>query len=139
MCTLAHPKVEFSNDQNNRIHIWQKNNSRQYFIIEGSTSFVKILCDGNTKSGSLFKVNHLIQIFSTLFKGNNLFTTSKKNLLMKVFWGSSPFLYDDILPKTYIMKPRMTTFQSLEHCFLETFQDESLHFCENCLKYIVAT
>ncbi len=113
--------------------------SRQYFIIEGSTSVVKILCDGNTKSGSFFKANHLIQIFFTLFKGSNLFTTSTKKLLMKVFWGSSPFPYDDILPKTYGMKPRVTTFQSLEHCFLESFQDESLHFCENCLKYIVAT
>jgi hypothetical protein len=41
----------------------------------------------------------------------------KKTLLMKVFWGSSLFLYDDVLPKNYKIKPRVTTFKSLEHCF----------------------
>jgi len=37
--------------------------------------------------------------FPPYSKGVTFSQKAKKTLLMKVFWGSSPFLYDDILPK----------------------------------------
>jgi hypothetical protein len=65
------------------------------------------------KAGPSSKQTASSKYFPPYSKGVTFSQQARKTLLMKVFWGSSPFLYDDILPKKYKIKPRVTTFKSL--------------------------
>lgn len=105
---------------------------------KGNAFFVKVLNDGNTNVGSIHKPNRLVHMFSNMFKGNNLFTTANTRSSVNFFFLSSIFLYVVMLLKNAEMDLGVTTFQTLELCFLETFVSIIIHRrCIISLTYVL--
>ncbi len=59
--------------------------------------------------------------FQPCLKGSNPFITSNTRSSMKAFYSSCDFLLDVVLPKIVELELGVTTFQTLEFCFLEGF------------------
>ncbi len=77
-------------------------------------------------------------MFSNMFKGNNLFTTANTRSSVNFFFLSSIFLYVVMLLKNAEMDLGVTTFQTLELCFLETFVSIIIHRrCIISLTYVL--
>ncbi len=62
-----------------------------HFIIESNIFSIKVLHDANTTCGSFHKLNCIIHMLSTMFKGSNPFTTNNTKSQWRVeTWSREP-------------------------------------------------